>query len=201
MACSFINAKFITSVADTKNKPFLLNEITFVGKSNVGKSSLINALCNMKRLAFTSSKPGMTRLLNYYEVKASNKDKNFYIVDCPGYGYSAKKGKDYLAYGNLVEDYFKDNKLLKLVIFLLDSRRVPSLEDIDFFNYLKESNYNFIICFTKCDKLNQSEKSKIKRNYQTAFNEDFSTRNNLLVSINDKISLDKLRDTIVSYVY
>ena len=200
MACSFINAKFIISVADIKNKPFSHNEITFVGKSNVGKSSLINALCNIKNLAKTSSKPGKTKLLNYFEVQTSSKDKTFYIVDCPGYGYSASKGIDYLQYGELVENYFKDNKQLKLVIFLLDSRRVPSIDDIDFFNYLKESNYNFIICFTKCDKLNLSMKSKIKRNYEQAFNENFSNRNNLLVSINDKMSIEKLIDTIDRYV-
>ncbi len=200
MACSFINAKFVLSIADIKNKPFSLDEITFVGKSNVGKSSLINALCNIKNLAYTSSKPGKTKLLNFFEVQTHTKDKIFYIVDCPGYGYSASRSKDYIQYGDLVENYFKNNKLLRLVVFLLDSRRIPSTDDIEFFTFLKESNYNFIICFTKVDKLNQSEKAKIKKNYEEAFNENFSSRNNLLVSINDKMSIGKLIETIVSYL-
>ena len=110
-------AKFVKSITDIKEAPFdYSKEVLFVGKSNVGKSSLINALTNNKKLAYTSSKPGMTRLLNYFSVE----DK-FYLVDCPGYGFSSKKDVDYEFYGNMVESYFNNNEKLKLIVFLLDS--------------------------------------------------------------------------------
>ena len=141
----FNQADFVKSVDKIENKPEKhLNEVLFVGKSNVGKSSLINALTNHSKLAFTSSKPGHTRLLNYYII-----NKKFYFVDCPGYGFSSQKDLDYEFYGELIENYFKDNKDLKLVIFLLDSRHEPTKDDITFFNFLKETNYNFVLVMTK----------------------------------------------------
>ena len=96
------SAKFIKSITSIKEAPAEnLSEVLFVGKSNVGKSSLINALTNNKKLAYTSSNPGHTRLLNYFLI-----DNSFYFVDAPGYGFSAQKDKDYAFYGNMIESYF-----------------------------------------------------------------------------------------------
>ena len=191
----FNQADFVKSVDKIENKPEKhLNEVLFVGKSNVGKSSLINALTNHSKLAFTSSKPGHTRLLNYYII-----NKKFYFVDCPGYGFSSQKDLDYEFYGELIENYFKDNKDLKLVIFLLDSRHEPTKDDITFFIFLKESNYNFVLVMTKCDKLNQSMRSKIEKNLIAAFG-DIDDIEVLLTSIKDNRTLINLELLINSFI-
>ena len=129
-----------------------------VGKSNVGKSSLINALCAKKRLAFTSSKPGHTRLLNYYDV-----DTKFYLVDAPGYGYA--KGNIDLdrLFAEIMESYFADNRELKLVLILLDARREISNDDQEIIDYVKESGYPYFIVITKIDKVNQKEKAALNK--------------------------------------
>lgn len=188
----FKKASFIKSVADIKDAPLdRLKEVLFVGKSNVGKSSLINALTNNKKLAFTSSNPGHTRLLNYFIVEDS-----FYLVDCPGYGYSSKKGLDYKFYGNLVENYFNNNKYLKLIVFLLDSRHEPTDDDYDFYQFLLSYDYNFVICMTKCDKLNMSMKSKINKNLVNKLGDEILSKKIFLVSKDDKKSIENLKNYI-----
>jgi GTP-binding protein len=189
----FSKAVFIKSCDGVKSLPEKrLQEVIFVGKSNVGKSSLLNSLVNQKNLAFTSNKPGHTRLLNYYIVE----DK-FYFVDCPGYGFSRKKDVDYEFYGKMIEDYFTDNKYLKLIVFLLDSRHEPSDDDLDFYNYVKETGYHYVLVMTKCDKLNQSGKAQIIKNLVQKFGQD-ANNSVLMVSIKDKKSLIGLKNKIDS---
>ena len=156
---NFANVSFIKSCPNRKEKPQDLKpEVLIVGKSNVGKSSLINALCAKKRLAFTSSKPGHTRLLNYYNV-----DNKFYLVDAPGYGY-AKGGLDLdKLFASMMESYFDNNQELKLVLILLDARRELSIDDQEIINYVKESGYPFFIVVTKIDKVNQKEKAALNK--------------------------------------
>ena len=156
---NFTNVNFIKSCPNRKEKPQDLKpEVLIVGKSNVGKSSLINALCSKKRLAFTSSKPGHTRLLNYYDV-----DNKFYLVDAPGYGY-AKGGLDLdKLFANMMESYFDNNNELKLVLILLDARRDISQDDQEIIDYVKESAYPFFIVITKVDKVNQKEKAALSK--------------------------------------
>ena len=156
---NFTNVNFIKSCPNRKEKPQDLKpEVLIVGKSNVGKSSLINALCNKKRLAFTSSKPGHTRLLNYYDV-----DSKFYLVDAPGYGY-AKGGLDLdRLFASMMESYFDNNKELKLVLVLLDARREISADDQEIIDYVKDSGYPFFVVITKTDKVNQKEKAALNK--------------------------------------
>lgn len=166
---NFTNATFIKSCPTRKEKPQDLKpEVLIVGKSNVGKSSLINALCNKKKIAFTSSKPGHTRLLNYYNI-----DNSFYLVDAPGYGY-AKGGLDLdRLFANMMDSYFDNNQELKLVLVLLDARRELSLDDQEIINFVKESGYPFNLVITKMDKVNQKEKAALnKRLKESGFSLD-----------------------------
>ena len=156
---NFNNATFIKSCPNRKEKPQgQTPEVLIVGRSNVGKSSLINALCQKKKLAFTSSKPGHTRLLNYYDI-----DKKFFLVDAPGYGY-AKGGinLDQLFY-EMMESYFADNHELKLVLILLDARRELTNDDVEIINYVEENEIPFFLVVTKFDKVNQKEKAALNK--------------------------------------
>ena len=156
---NFTNATFVKSCPTRKEKPQDLKpEVLIVGKSNVGKSSLINALCNKKKIAFTSSKPGHTRLLNYYNI-----DNSFYLVDAPGYGY-AKGGLDLdRLFASMMESYFDNNQELKLVLILLDARRELSEDDQEIISFVKESGYPFNLVITKMDKINQKEKAALNK--------------------------------------
>ena len=151
---NFTNTTFVKSAPNLASAPQGgYPEVLLVGRSNVGKSSLINALCNKKALAFTSSKPGHTRLLNYYNV-----DDKLYLVDAPGYGF-AKGGFDLdKLFGEMMSDYFSKASRLKMVLILLDSRRELNEDDIDIINYLNDKNIKYALIFTKVDKINQSEK-------------------------------------------
>lgn len=187
----FKKATFIKSVVNNEETPTRLNEVVFIGRSNVGKSSLINALTNNSKLAYTSKNPGHTRLLNYYLI-----DDKFYFVDAPGYGFSQKKGSDYTFYGDMVENYFKENDYLKLVVFLLDSRRTLNEEDKNIFKFLKDSGYKFIIVMTKFDKLNMSEKSKLDKLIKTELSLEINTNLIYKASINNEKLLLEISNKI-----
>ena len=187
----FTKVAFIKSAPTLKEKPEKsLPEICFVGKSNVGKSSLINALVKRRKLAFTSSKPGYTKLLNYYLV-----DEKFYLVDAPGYGYTSSGSKHLDNFSKMMESYF-DNKNLKGVIFLIDSRHKLSQDDKDFYEFILDKGVPFTLVATKVDKLNQSERAKMKRNIEEVIGDE----NYFPVSVENNSSIDKLREEIVRLV-
>ena len=129
-------------------------EIVFAGKSNVGKSSLINALMNRKSLARTSGKPGKTQTINYYKV-----NDELYFVDLPGYGFAKVPEAVKRSWGNTIETYLKSDRE-KVVFLLLDLRRIPSNEDIEMLRWLEHYNIEYYIIFTKSDKLSNNEKAK-----------------------------------------
>ena len=184
---NFSKAKFIKSAPTFKLKPEKnLKEIVFVGKSNVGKSSLINALVNNKSLAKTSSKPGYTKLLNYFEI-----DEKFYLVDAPGYGYTASGGKHLDSFSEMMETYF-DNPSLAGVVFIVDSRHKLSKDDEGFYEFIKEKGIPFILVASKADKLNQSEKAAIKKH----ITKDIGIDQFILASVTKNIGLDEIRSKI-----
>jgi GTP-binding protein len=133
-------------------------QVTFSGRSNVGKSSLINSLLGRKSLARVSSSPGKTITINFYDV-----DKKLFLVDLPGYGFAKRNPADKAQWSALTDGYFTSNPnldLLKLVIQLVDSRVGPTKDDEMMLSYLRESGLPFIVVATKCDKLNATERKK-----------------------------------------
>lgn len=189
---NFKNSTFIKSTPTVKEKPLdSLSEVLIVGKSNVGKSSLINSLCQRKGLAFTSSKPGHTRLLNYYNI-----DNKFFLVDAPGYGY-AKGGVDLdRLFGTMMEEYFVDNRFLKLVLLLIDSRREFNENDLEILDYLKENDIPYFVVITKTDKINQKGRSMMNKRLKELDVID----NVYYTSSLEPRTLEKLRSGIEQYI-
>ena len=148
-------ATFFTSVANANNLiNYGVSQIAFVGRSNVGKSSLINLLTNNSKLCKTSSTPGRTRLVNYFKI-----NDQFYFVDLPGYGYAKASGQEIIGWQSLIEPYLINNQNLKLVCALVDSRIEPTENDKIMINFLNYYRIPFVVVATKCDKF---AKSKIK---------------------------------------
>jgi len=141
----------ITSVLPVNDKP----EFAFAGKSNVGKSSLINALMQRKSLARTSSEPGKTQTINFYNI-----NDELYFVDLPGYGY-AKVGKETTAkWGKMIENYLNKSPQLRAVFLLIDIRHEPSSNDKMMYDWICDNGYEPIIIATKLDKINRSQVQK-----------------------------------------
>lgn len=143
------NPNFEISAVSKKQYPQNgLPEIVLVGKSNVGKSSFINTMINRKKLARTSSTPGKTRQINFY-----NMDNLFYFVDLPGYGFSKMSKKEQEQVGNFIEEYLFSRKNIALIIFLIDIRHSPTENDRLMYNYIISSGLPFIILANKADKI------------------------------------------------
>lgn len=156
-------AEFVLSNTDiSKCPPPDFPEYAFIGRSNVGKSSLINMLCNNKKLAKTSSTPGKTQLINHFLI-----NKNWFLVDLPGYGY-AKVGKKHSAkWQQFIVDYILKRENLMNVFVLIDSRLKPQKIDLEFMAWLGEGGIPFAMIFTKLDKLSSTEKKNFLAKYKT----------------------------------
>ena len=152
------NAVLVMSAGLPKQFPGdRLPQIAFSGRSNVGKSSLINSLLNRKNLARVSGEPGKTITVNFYNI-----DKKLYLVDLPGYGYAKRTKEDQKKWSSLTDGYFTNNPnfdSVRLVCQLIDSRVGPTEDDWDMLEYLTEAQCNFIVVGTKCDKLNRTERN------------------------------------------
>lgn len=151
MVIKNVNLETVCGITSTlpENK---LPEIAFAGKSNVGKSSLINGLMNRKSLARTSSQPGKTQTINYYNINES-----LYFVDLPGYGYATANEKVKAQWGKLIEDYLHQSKKILAVFLLIDIRHAPSENDRIMYDWILDRGYQPIIIATKLDKIKRSQ--------------------------------------------
>lgn len=156
----FDQAEFVISNSDyTKCPKPDKQEFAFIGRSNVGKSSLINMMAARKGLAKTSGSPGKTQLINHFLI-----DQSWYLVDLPGYGYAKTSKKNRAAWGVMIQDYLLNRESLQLVLVLIDSRLDPQRIDLEFIHWLGESNIPFALVFTKADKqsINKGQQSMAK---------------------------------------
>lgn len=163
------SAKFVMSNTDVKkcpqdNKP----EYAFIGRSNVGKSSLINMLTGQKGLAMTSATPGKTLLINHFII-----NDNWYLVDLPGYGYAKRGQKQQAQITKIIEDYVLDREQLTSLFVLVDCRHEPQKIDLEFITWLGENSVPFGIIFTKADKLSHSKLVENIRHYQEILSEQW----------------------------
>lgn len=160
------NPKFEISAVNPKQYPKNdLPEIVLVGKSNVGKSSFINTMINRKKLARTSSEPGKTRQINFYNI-----DEKFYFVDLPGYGYSKMSKQEQEKVGSFIEQYLFNSKKIALIIFLIDIRHSPTENDRLMYNYIISSKKPFMIIANKADKIAPTKVQGTVENLQKEIN-------------------------------
>ncbi|MBN1153434.1 YihA family ribosome biogenesis GTP-binding protein [candidate division KSB1 bacterium] len=162
-----ISADFIKSIATIEQIPAKnLPEIAFAGRSNVGKSSLINCMLNRKKLAMTSSTPGKTRLINFYEVNGT-----IYFVDLPGYGYARISQQERHSWKKLIENYILQSINLKGVIHIIDSRIGPTHLDLEMIRWLNFIERPVVVVATKADKLPRSKLQTLMHQYQKTIQE------------------------------
>ena len=135
-----------------------LPEVIMVGRSNAGKSSFINALCNRKNLAYVGKQPGKTRILNFFLI-----NKDYVLVDAPGYGYAIASQKTTVDFGDMMEEYFQSRSQCKGMIMILDIRRKPSADDLSMLEYARYYNVPCLFVLTKADKISNNEKFKQKQ--------------------------------------
>lgn len=155
------SAKYLVSSPRAENCPEpTMPEYAFIGRSNVGKSSLINMLTRQSKLAKTSASPGKTQMINHFLI-----NEEWYIVDLPGYGYAKVSQKQRASFQKMIEDYMTKRENLMTVFVLIDSRHKPQQKDLEFINQLGEWGVPFNLIFTKADKSSQKEAAKNVRNF------------------------------------
>ena len=179
-------AEFITSMSVYTQPSPALPQIAVAGKSNVGKSSLINCLCRRKALAKTSATPGKTRLINFFEINGS-----FYLVDLPGYGFAAASKKEQRSWGDMIEGYLSGSPNLKHLLLLLDIRRTPNEDDVRMAYYLQHYRIPCTIIATKADKLPRSQRKLTADTFSDALKMTFRTPT-LLFSSEEKLGVREL---------
>ena len=160
------NPEFKISAVNPKQYPSdNLPQIVLVGKSNVGKSSFINTMVNRKKLARTSSEPGRTRQINFYDI-----DHKFYFVDLPGYGFSKMSKKEQVKVGNFIEEYLTKSKNIALILFLIDIRHSPTENDRLMYRYIIDSEKPCIVIANKADKIAITKVEKAVSDLQSELN-------------------------------
>ena len=189
------NPEFKISAVSPKQYPSDgLPQIVLVGKSNVGKSSFINTMVNRKKLARTSSEPGKTRQINFY-----NMDDKFYFVDLPGYGYSKMSKQEQVKVGNFIEEYLSKSKNIALIVFLIDIRHSPTENDRLMYRYIIDSNNPCIIIANKADKIAVTKVDSYVENLQNELN-PLKDLTFLPYSSERKIYTDNVWEEIKKYV-
>lgn len=165
------DVQFVKSSPDVKSCPDTeIPEYAFVGRSNVGKSSLINYLVNKNKLAKTSGEPGRTRLINHFLVNNS-----WHIVDLPGYGYAKVAKTERAKFLKIIHSYLLNRNSLACLFLLIDCRHDPQANDLQFMRWLGEKMVPFVICFTKTDKLSSSHLHKSIKSYKQALLNDWES--------------------------
>lgn len=187
------SAAFITSSTDWRKCPETHKpEFAFIGRSNVGKSSLINMLVDRKKLAKTSSTPGKTQTVNHFLV-----NDQWYLVDLPGYGYASASRSARFEWGKMIEHYLKNRKNLFCTFILLDARLEPQAIDLDFITWMGQHHLPLVILLTKSDKLKQQELAKSKKTIETKLLEQWEELPPIFVTSAEKKSgRDKVLDFI-----
>lgn len=187
----FKNSEFIISTVNNKQCPNKtnLNEYVFLGRSNVGKSSLINALCNKKGLAKVSSNPGKTITLNYYFI-----DKAFYLVDVPGYGFANRSKNMKELFGQYIDDYLQNNKNIKMCFLLVDTKVGPTADDVLMYDYLKYLNLPITVISTKSDKIGKTLYIRHEKNIKSKL----INANVIMTSSESKFGIEKLKQVFIN---
>lgn len=188
------NAQFITTVANDKILTYTKNEFAFVGRSNAGKSSLINALTNNKKLAKTGQKAGVTKNINYFSINGGQAT----FVDLPGYGYHQAGKQEQEKWAEILENYFQKTENLKCVFVLVDSRVPSNQSDKDMIKYLNYYNIPFVVVGTKSDKLKKNEIAKAKKDL--AFGFALGESNVILTSSEKKDGLKEILKTMDNFI-
>lgn len=167
----YIDAKFLTTAVKPEQYPdTFVPEIAFVGRSNVGKSSLINCLTNRTKLARTSSSPGKTATINFYEIESS-----YRLVDLPGYGYAKVSKQEQERWAKMIETYLSDRYNLVQVVQLVDARHKPTRDDITMIDWIRSFGYRPVVVATKLDKLKKSQiEANLTQIYETLSLDDNS---------------------------
>ena len=186
-------AEFVISNTDVRKAPQEpLPEYAFIGRSNVGKSSLINMLTNQKKLAKTSGTPGKTQLINHFKI-----NDNWFLVDLPGYGYARTSKTTRKKFQKLITDYFEKRRNLVNAFVLVDVRHEPQKIDMEFMRWLGEHQIPFSIVFTKTDKLSSNELGKNLKKYKLKFLKKWETMpESFITSAVSKLG----KDEIINYI-
>ncbi len=188
------NVKFIKSSSKSSECPAdKRHEFAFIGRSNVGKSSLINSLTQRKGLAKTSKTPGKTQLINHFLI-----DDTFYLVDLPGFGYSKLSKSESEKIKKISIDYIISRENIKKLFLLIDIRHEPVKSDIDYINFLIEYNVQFDVIFTKVDKLKEKVVKQKFMNYKKFLIEKTHNQKYFLTSSSKKTGLEDLRNYLLS---
>ena len=187
------HSEFLVSNTKVENCPkSSLPEYAFIGRSNVGKSSLINMLCNRKKLAKTSSRPGKTKLINHFLI-----NKEWHLVDLPGYGYARASKTQKKTFQKFIIDYLNKRKELVSAFLLIDIRHEPQPIDLDFLRWLGKHFIPFSIVFTKADKINEKKIEKKVLDYMKVLEQDWEILPQYFVTSSEK----KLgKDTLLNYI-
>jgi GTP-binding protein len=194
------SAKYLISSPDFKQAPKPDRpEYAFIGRSNVGKSSLINMVCDNQKLAKTSSAPGKTQLINHFEVISGDekKDSKWYLVDLPGYGFAKVSQSSRRRWEQMIENYLRKRENLTNVFVLIDSRHEPQKIDLAFVNQLGKWEVPFVLLFTKADKETQRVVSKNVKSFLEAMRKDWQfLPQHIVTSSIKKMGRDKILEVI-----